>query len=181
MNLKVFSLGSVDDSTLNEFKVFEPALVDETDTLGEVQDVTGQFGPLGIMSKPCAPNSDGAVECLIGETNDFHVVGMTDKRLVSKYANLQEGDLLLFTVKSTGGSKVLLAQSGVVSVNGGADFVALAAKTKTALDYITALKNACKAAFTAINAVAPNTGAAGVDAALVGFDSNVASTALKTD
>jgi hypothetical protein len=59
------------------------------------------------------------------------------------------------------------------------DAAALASKVNAALTKIQSALAQCATAFTAINAIAPNTGAAGVNGAMLGFDAAVASTKVK--
>jgi len=78
-------------------------------------------------------------------------------------------------------SNAISLKAATVNLTGTApgDAAALASKVEAALNKLQSAMSQCATAFTAIAPVAPNSGAAGVNGAMAGFDSAVASTKVK--
>lgn len=82
-------------------------------------------------------------------------------------------------IKVSSNAITLKATTVNLTADAPSDAAALASKVTAALNTLQSAMSQCATAFTAINAVAPNTGAAGVNGAMTGFDSAVASTKVK--
>lgn len=82
-------------------------------------------------------------------------------------------------IKIAGASITIKAATVNLTADAPSDAAALASKVNAALTKIQAALSQCATAFTTINAVAPNTGADGVNGAMAGFDAAVASTKVK--